>query len=201
MSTVDPSLRPALGRALLSVAAAKPWRDITIHDLAAAMQAPVAALYPATVGEALDCAEELFDRAMGEGLAAPDSAALVRDRLFDIAMRRFEAMEPARASLLAIDSALERDPAAMALQHGRHVRAARWALALAGLEADGVAGAARAQGLALILAQTRAAWRRETSTDFAKTMAALDSALRRAEETLGRFGGFEGRRAGKPAPE
>lgn len=201
MSLLDPALRPVLGRALLTVAATKPWRDITIHDLAAAAGTPAAALYPATVSDALDCAEEGFDRAMGEGFSAPEPTALVRDRLFDLAMRRFEAMEPHRAALLALDQAAERDPAAMALQHGRHVRAARWALALAGLEADGVAGAARAQGLALILAQARAAWRRETSGDFARTMAALDSALRRAEETLGRLGGFEGKRPARPTAD
>jgi hypothetical protein len=50
---------------------------------------------------------------------------------------------------------------------------------------------ARAQGLALIIAQTRAAWRQDDAGDFARTMGALDKALRRAEETFGRFAGFE----------
>ncbi len=198
MSPLDPTLRLALGRTLLTVAGIKSFAEVTIHDLAAAMGRPIESLCPATIADAVDCAEESFDRALAEGLAPPDRTALVRDRLFDVAMRRFEAMEPHRVALLAIDKSMERDPAAQAAQHGRSVRSARWILALAGLEADGLAGAARAQGLAFILAQARAAWRRETSGDFARTMAALDQALRRAEETFGRLAGFDGKGAASP---
>jgi hypothetical protein len=50
--------------------------------------------------------------------------------------------------------------------------------------------------------QTERAWRRETSGDFALTMAALDKGLRRAEERLGQFRRFTGRgRAGTPPAE
>jgi hypothetical protein len=85
----------------------------------------------------------------------------------------------------------DRDPALMAAAHQRHVRAARWALALAGLDPDGIGGAARAQGLAVIIGQARAAWRGDEAGDFAKTMASLDRNLRRAEEMFGRWAGFE----------
>ena len=79
----------------------------------------------------------------------------------------------------------------IAAAHQRHVRCARWVLALAGLEADGMTGQARAQGLGVIIGQARAAWRGDSAGDFAKTMASLDRNLRRAEEMFGRWAGFE----------
>ena len=63
--------------------------------------------------------------------------------------------------------------------------------ALAGLEADGMTGQARAQGLGVIIGQARAAWRGDDAGDFAKTMASLDRNLRRAEEMFGRWAGFD----------
>lgn len=195
MSALDPSTREALAKAALAVAAAKPWREITLADLARAAKRSLADFYPAILGDAADCAEEAFDRAMAGGDLDPGSS--VRDRLFDLIMRRFEAMEPNRAAVISMEARNDADPVLMAAAHQRHVRAARWALTLAGLEADGMSGNARAQGLAVIIGQARAAWRGDDAGDFAKTMASLDKNLRRAEEMFGRFAGFER----KPKPE
>jgi hypothetical protein len=152
---------------------------------------PVSDFYGASLGEALDCVEEAFDRAIGEDMDQLDPGQSVRDRLFELIMRRFEAMEPHRVSVLAMEQGADRDPVLMAGAHQRHVRCARWVLALAGLEADGMTGNARAQGLGVIIGQARAAWRGDDAGDFAKTMASLDKNLRRAEEMFGRWAGFE----------
>lgn len=195
----DPILRAALADAALARAASGGWRSVTIHDLAETAGRPLTDFVHATPGDAIDCVEERFDRSAAEGLGRLDPTVNVRDRLFDLAMRRFEAMEPHRIAVLSFEGALTGDPVLLAAAHQRGVRTARWLLALAGVEADGVTGAARAQGLAVILNQARTAWRGETSADFAKTMAALDKALRRAEETFGRWGGFDVVRA-EPRP-
>ena len=147
--------------------------------------------YGASLGEAVDCVEEAFDRAIADATQTLDPSQSVRDRLFELIMRRFEAMEPHRAAVLAMEQGADRDPTLMAAAHQRHVRCARWVLALAGLEADGMTGQARAQGLGVIIGQARAAWRGDDAGDFAKTMASLDRNLRRAEEMFGRWAGFE----------
>jgi hypothetical protein len=147
--------------------------------------------YGASLGEAIDCVEEAFDRALADDLVSLDPGQSVRDRLFDLIMKRFEAMEPHRAAVLAMEHGQDRDPTLLAAAHQRHVRCARWVLALAGLEADGMTGQARAQGLGVIIGQARAAWRGDDAGDFAKTMASLDKNLRRAEEMFGRWAGFE----------
>lgn len=188
---LDPALRRDLARAALSLAASGAWREVTLTKLADAANRPVSDYYGASVGEAVDCVEEAFDRAIGDNLDKLDPGQSVRDRLFELIMRRFEAMEPHRVAVAAMEQGQDRDPTLIAAAHQRHVRCARWVLAIAGLEADGMTGQARAQGLGVIIGQARAAWRGDGAGDFAKTMASLDRNLRRAEEMFGRWAGFE----------
>lgn len=188
---LDPALRRDLARAALSLAAAAPWREVTLTKLADTANRPVSEYYGASVGEAADCVEEAFDRAIADNIDKLDNSQSVRDRLFELIMRRFEAMEPHRVAVMAMEQGQDRDPTLMAAAHQRHVRCARWVLAIAGLEADGMTGQARAQGLGVIIGQARAAWRGDDAGDFAKTMASLDKNLRRAEEMFGRWAGFE----------
>ncbi len=192
-NNLDNSARRDLARAALSLAASTPWREVTIVRLADAASRPVTDFYGASLWEAVDCVEEAFDRAIAEDLDALDPTQTVRDRLFELIMRRFEAMEQYRAAVLAMEHGVDRDPTLLASAHQRHVRCARWVLALAGLEADGMTGQARAQGLAVIIGQARIAWRADSAGDYAKTMASLDKNLRRAEEMFGRWAGFDPR--------
>ena len=191
MPALDASVRRDLARAALAVAGSSAWRTLTLLDLARAAGRPVSDFYGASMGEAADCVEEAFDRAISDNLEALDASQTVRDRLFDLVMKRFEAMEPHRAAILAMEAGVDRDPILLTAQHQRHVRCARWVLALAGLEADGMTGNARAQGLGVIIGQARSAWRGDDAGDFTKTMASLDKNLRRAEEMFGRWAGFE----------
>lgn len=197
MTDLDPALRRELARAALSLSASGVWRELTLARLAEAANRPLAEFYGASLWEAVDCVEEAFDRAIAESAGQLDPNQSVRDRLFELIMRRFEAMEPYRPAVLAMEQGVDRDPALMASAHQRHVRCARWVLALAGLEADGMTGQARSQGLGVIIGQARAAWRGDDAGDFTRTMASLDKNLRRAEEMFGRWAGFEG----KPKPE
>ena len=197
MTSLDASARRDLARAALATAGTSAWRTLTLSDLARAAGRPVSDFYGASMGEAVDCVEEAFDRAISDNLEALDASQTVRDRLFDLTMKRFEAMEPHRAAILAMEAGMDRDPILLATAHQRHVRCARWVLALAGLEADGMTGNARAQGLGVIIGQARGAWRGDDAGDFTKTMASLDKNLRRAEEMFGRWAGFEA----KPKPE
>jgi hypothetical protein len=189
--SLDSAVRRDLARAALTAAAAGVWREVTLAKLAHAASRPLSDFYGASLGEAVDCAEEAFDRAIADNMDALDPTQSVRDRLFELIMRRFEAMEPHRAAVLAMEQGSDRDPTLLASMHQRHVRCARWVLALAGLEADGMTGQAPAQGLGVIIGQARAAWRGDDAGDFAKTMASLDKNLRRAEEMFGRWAGFE----------
>jgi hypothetical protein len=200
----DAAARRALAEAALKIAAGAPWTGVTLHNLAAAAGRAPVDFYPLTAADAFDCVDEYFDRAAGAQAPAPDPASLLRDRVFDIAMRRFEAMEPHRAALGALDKGIEGEPLAQAAAFARQTRTARWLLALAGADGEGVGAAARTQALALVLRRTRAAWTRDDAGDFAKTMAALDKGLRRADEffeQVGRMTAGLMPSAGKPKRE
>jgi hypothetical protein len=54
-------------------------------------------------------------------------------------------------------------------------------LEAAGVSSSGIAGALRTKGLGAIYLATMRDWFRDDSTDKARTMAALDARLRRAE--------------------
>lgn len=187
-------------KAALELAASRPWADIPLADLAAKAKLPLSDFHGVASREDLvEALDAWFDKAMSaEGVPEETSA---RERLFDVIMLRFEAMEPYRAGLAEIMKFRETSLThVVRLPVHRHASAA-WALASAGLDNDGSAPASlKRVAIAVVIAQTERAWRKETSGDFALTMAALDKGLRRAEERLGQFRRFTGR-APSPKPE
>lgn len=181
-------LRRAFAQACLDLAAKRGWKGVSLFDIAEQAGVPLGALYPLTPADAFDAVDEHFDRAAAESAERPNPSTLARDRVFEAAMARFEAMEKSRAGVLALDAALERDPLAQGSAYARATRSARWVLALAGEGAEGIANAARVQALAIALTQARAAWRNDEDGDFARTMSSLDKSLRRAESFFEQVG-------------
>lgn len=177
IGSMTEQMRIRFAEACLALAAARGWEGVTVFDIAGEAGKAAADFYPLAPSDAFEALDDYFDRKAAKGAAAPDMKSLARDRVFDAAMRRFEAMEEERGGVLALDKAMERDPIARAAGFARAGRTARWLLALAGENAD----PARVQALALVLIQARAAWAKDEAGDFAKTMAALDKGLRRAE--------------------
>jgi hypothetical protein len=182
----DATARAAFARGALALAGAQPWREVTIFDIADAAGVKAASLAGLTPADAPDILDDHFDRAAAAGVTAVDRTQGLRDRVFDVAMKRFEAMEPHRAALLKLEDG--RDGVAIASAFARAGRTARWLLTLAGESVDGVDGAAKVQGLAVVLTRTHSAWRDDADGSFTKTMAALDKGLRQAEDWSARLG-------------
>lgn len=111
----------------------------------------------------------------------------LRERLFDVEMRRIEAMTPYReATRSMMHSARRNPPLALAL-NALAVRSQTWMLEAAGISASGARGALRAQGAAIMFARTVKVWL-DADDDEAndKAMAELDKGLAKAE----RWDGF-----------
>ncbi len=119
----------------------------------------------------------------------------VRDKLFDLLMRRIDALQTHRAGVLALVRALPSEPPTALLLACATRRSMRWMLEAAGCSARGLRGELRVRGLVGIWLWALRAWERDESEDLSATMAALDAALRRAE----RVAGWVGR--ARPAPE
>lgn len=178
-SPLDRATRLALARAALAHAAEQGWAGVRIGQLAARAGRPVQDFHPAAPRDAIEAIEDLFDCEAAAG-PVPD-AEEARERLFELCMRRFEAMEPHRGALAAIVRA---DPLTQGVLLKASLRSANWVLSLAGLADDPLAPL-RTGPLALILVRARNAWQQDQEGNFARTLVSLDRDLRRAEEAQG----------------
>lgn len=164
--------------AWMSAIAAHGWRGATLEQVA--LGSGLAADDLRAAGDRIDALAAFQDRVAAEAaVGASESGGSVRDRLFDGLMRGFDCAQAQRAAVVAIWSS--RDPGVALLLSGRaglHVR--RLAIA-AGVDVSGLRGQLRLAGLAGLVAQAFAAWRRDESADMAATMAELDRLLERAE--------------------
>lgn len=108
-----------------------------------------------------------------------------KERLFEVLMRRLDALEPHRAAIASLTRSARRDPL-LATELLRLAAASqRWMLACAGLEATGLGGAARAHGLAVLFARVVAVWLDDEDPGLSRTMAKLDRELTEGGKLLG----------------
>ena len=109
------------------------------------------------------------------------------DRLFDVLMSRLDALSPYKPALRALAEEAWRNPALAARLNRIAVRSQSWMLSAAGIEWSGLQGAAKTQGLAIAFARVLGVWFTDEDPGQARTMAALDSELKRGAAILGRL--------------
>jgi hypothetical protein len=191
----DAEFDRALITAAFSIAAERGWRHLSVAEAARRAELPLARArvrFPVR-GVVLLRFGSLADQA---ALADAPTEGPVRDRLFGMLMRRIDALQAQREGILALLRWLPTNPPAAALMAAANLRSMRWMLEGAGIEVSGPRGKLLARGLLAVWLATVRAWRSDTSEDLSGTMAALDRALRRAEQVAG---WFCGRRAAEPA--
>lgn len=167
--------------AALSLAEERGWRRIALADIAARAGMPLAELvehFPSK-GAILDAYVHGVDARMLT--AETEAGAPARDRLFDVVMRRFEAMAPHRRGLAAILRESGDDPWAVVCGSRRFLRSMALTLEAAGIPSSGLGGLVRLQGLCAIYLYTLRTFLRDDAADLGRTMAALDKALHRTE--------------------
>ena len=108
----------------------------------------------------------------------------VRERVFDVLMRRFDALQTHRAGVQALLRHLPADPALALMLTTATSASMAWMAEASGLPSGGLRGALTVQGLVGVWLYTLRAWQADTSADLSGTMAALDRALSRAERVL-----------------
>ena len=125
--------------------------------------------------------------ALADAFALKDAPTegTARDRLFDLVMRRIDFLQTHRAGVIALLRAVPFDPPAAMLLAGATLRSMGWLLEGAGISAAGPKGGLRRAGMLAVWGWAVRAWERDDSQDMAATMAALDTALGRAEQAAG----------------
>jgi ubiquinone biosynthesis protein COQ9 len=122
-------------------------------------------------------------------LAEAPIEGTVRDKLFDLLMRRFDVLQAHRAGVIALLRSLPSEPPTALLLACATQRSMRWMLQAAGVSTAGLRGEFRVRGLVAVWVWTLRAWQRDESADLSGTMAALDAALRRADRLATWLGG------------
>jgi AcrR family transcriptional regulator len=179
--------------AALKLAADTPWREITMADIAAAAKLDEAEL--ASTFSSKVALLNGFNRQVDEQAFKAGGGETIRENLFDLIMARFDQLAPHKAAIENILKAtVPGDPIAglNGLCALRKSMAAT--LAAAGETSSGLERKIKVKALSLLYLRIFAIWLKDDGADMAKTMAALDKALARAEGLAQNFGKWPGPR-------
>ncbi|MEX0841173.1 MAG: TetR/AcrR family transcriptional regulator [Xanthobacteraceae bacterium] len=182
-STISGGDRERIVQAFMQLLAEKPIERIDLAEIAKRARVSLARLReefdsPLAI---LAAQTKEIDREVLEGGDGETAEESPRDRLFDVLMRRLEAMEPHRAVVRSLTRSAMCNPGLALALNALTTRSMRWMLSAAGIHVSGTKGAVRAQGLALIFAQVLRVWVEDEDPGLARTMAELDRALTRAQ--------------------
>jgi AcrR family transcriptional regulator len=193
----DDDFDTALVAAAFQLGAEDGWRNVTPAAAARAAELSVArarARFPSTVAILMRFGRLADQAALRDAV----DEGPVRDRLFDLLMRRIDALQANRAGVKALLRTLPFNPPAAMLLASADQRSMRWMLDAAGIEATGLRGEIRVQGLLAVWLWAVRAWERDESEDLSATMATIDTALVRAERVASWLHG--GKAAPPPPP-
>jgi AcrR family transcriptional regulator len=126
-----------------------------------------------------------IDRQVLAGIDADMAEEPPRERLFDVLMRRIEALTPHKAAVRSLIRSAGRNPGLALALNGLAARSQQWMMTAADIPASGPQGALRAQGLALLFASVLRTWLNDEDPGLARTMSALDRALARGQRLSG----------------
>jgi AcrR family transcriptional regulator len=179
--------RDKIIEAFFALLAEQSFEDIGYAELAARAGVPLATLR-GEFGSKLPIVAahiKAIDRKVLAGGDADIAEEPPRERLFDVLMRRLEALAPHKAAIRSLMRSARRHPSLALAFNGLAVRSQQWMLTAANIDAAGPRGIVRAQGLALLFAGVLRTFVHDDDEGLARTMAALDRALARGQRWSG----------------
>jgi hypothetical protein len=182
----DEDFDAALVASAFAIAGARGWRHVSAAAAAreAGLDLATARARFAGHGPILRRFGQLADQ---HALTGALTEGTVKDRLFDVLLRRVDFLQSHRAGVIALLRILPLKTHLAAWLAQETEISMGWMLEAAGLEALGPRGAIRKKGLLAVWAWGLRAWLRDESEDLAATMAAFDVALTRADQIAARF--------------
>jgi len=112
-----------------------------------------------------------------------ENQSVIRERLFDLIMERFDVLNENRESILSILRSIKFDPKQAIITFPHLGKSMGRILSEAGEDISGISGCSKIIGLTGVYLYTVKTWMDDDTADMAKTMAVLDKALGLAEET------------------
>lgn len=185
--TPDGGNRQKLIEALMALLEERRFEELGFGDLAARAGVSLAACraeFGSMLAVLAAYAKEI-DRKVLAGLDSDLADELPRERLFDVLMRRLEALAPHKGAFRSLMRSARRNPPLALALNGLAVQSMQWMLTAADINAAGPGGALRAQGLALLYASALRTWVDDDDPGLARTMAVLDRELARGARWAG----------------
>ncbi len=186
-STTEAGDRARIIDALLTLLASTPFERIRLDDVAKTAGVSLADLRGAFPSVVAILAAHMKD--VDRKVLAADTSDMgeepARERLFDVLMRRLDAHAPHRAAIRSLLRSARYDPPLALVMNGLAARSMSWMMTAAGISSAGPKGALRAQALTLLYARVLSVWANDEDPGLARTMAALDRELARAERWSG----------------
>ena len=182
----DPKAR--IVEALLALAAERRWEDFSMSDVAARAGLTLSQFrdcFPSK-GAVLGAWSRHIDKQVLDGVSDDLIGEPAKERLFDVLMRRLDAMAPHRDALAGIMEWAQHDPAATLSLNTLALNSMRFMLEAAGIESEGPVGALKLQGLVLAWTRVLRVWLDDRDPGFGQTMAALDRELERGGKLVSR---------------
>ena len=180
--------RDAVIDALMRLAESRPWSDIELQDIAQEAGISLADLrdmFPSK-GAILGGLSRRIDRQVLEGTTNDLAGDPARERLFDVMMRRLDALAPYKRALKRISQGMRGDPLSLAAMNQLALNSQRYMLAAAGISTEDALGFLKLQGAVIIHANTLETWFDDEDPALARTMARLDREIRRGERVMER---------------
>lgn len=168
--------------AALALSSEEGWAEISFDQIIAAAGADVdeAREYFDDKSDVLTAYGRRLDRTVMDDVSFDDDMS-EREKIFDLLMARFDALNENRGAVISILEGFRSDPKQMIISLPHLARSMERTLELANVESDGASGAIKVTGLMGVYLYVVRTWKEDDSADMAKTMAALDQALDKAE--------------------
>lgn len=174
--------------ALMELAAERTWEDISMTDVATRAGLTLSEfrdLFPSK-GAILAAFSRMIDKIVLDGTTADLAGEPAKERLFDVLMRRLDAMAPYREGLQGVVEWARRDPISAAALNQVALNSMRFMLEAADISAEGAVGTVKMQGLVIAWTRLLDTWFEDDDPAFARTMAALDRELTRGATLVAR---------------
>jgi AcrR family transcriptional regulator len=172
--------------ATLAAIATQGWRSLSLAAIAVAAELSILQVYRIFPSKAaILCG--LYRRIDEAVLAMPldaDPDERPRDRVFDLLMRRFDALAPYKPAFRVLRRELPADPPSALVAAAALLRSMRLSLEAAEIPVTGICGIITVKLVAANYLASARVWLSDDSPDLAPTMVALDRRLRGIERWL-----------------
>ncbi len=182
------SVKDRIIEALMELSAEREWDDFGLTDVATRAGVSLSEFRDAFPSKGAVLAG--FARKIDHIVLAQENQTLAdeapRERVFDVLMRRLDAMAPYRKALRRIMAAVRSDPLTLAALNGVALNSQRYMLAAAGIRTEGPLGGLKVQGTVIAFARSLEVFLEDEDPGLSRTLAHLDGEIRRGERLMER---------------